>query len=373
MSSWKRICLFYTYDDGYKPDDNVTLISKVDVSNSLHLHHHDSATVTIVSVKPKRTENYQVWSCAMLLALEGKYKIDFIDRSCRRLGHPNDQVLKVLKPNLLFENNTEIIYDICQRAKHTKEPFPLSDHVSIEIGELVHLNLDVKFVEDIVPVKKNSQHSNEQSVQDLTHLNIFNSYYLDNLPNMPNDEFPICLMMRREGTPSLTDNLYFAYVLNKSVEPKFFWESSKHQHWVDAMNTEMDDLYRNNNWELAELPEGRKAIGSKWVFTIKYKSDRETERYKARLVAKGYNQREGINFDKTFTPVEKIVTIRCLINLAVQNGWTLYQMHVNNVFFYGDLSESIYMSLPPSCFHDSENKVCKLNKSLYGLKKAPRQ
>ncbi|GJW64924.1 putative RNA-directed DNA polymerase [Tanacetum coccineum] len=169
------------------------------------------------------------------------------------------------------------------------------------------------------------------------------------------------------------DNYCFTSVLNKSFEPKSFEEAAKHQPWIDAMNSEMDALYRNNTWDLVELPKGRKAIGSKWVWKIKYKSDGEIERYKARLVAKGFNQREGIDFDETFSPVVKIVTVRCLINLAVQNGWTLYQMDVNNAFLYGDLNETVYMSLPPGYFPKDETRVCKLNKSLYGLKQAPRQ
>ncbi|GJY36641.1 ribonuclease H-like domain-containing protein [Tanacetum coccineum] len=79
------------------------------------------------------------------------------------------------------------------------------------------------------------------------------------------------------------------------------------------------------------------AIGSKWVFKIKYKSSGEIERYKARLVAKGFNQKEGIDFDETFSPVVKIVTVRCLINLVVQNNWSLFQLDINNAFLYGDL------------------------------------
>ncbi|GJW53973.1 putative RNA-directed DNA polymerase [Tanacetum coccineum] len=169
------------------------------------------------------------------------------------------------------------------------------------------------------------------------------------------------------------ENYCFATMLNKRVEPKTYLEASQHKHWVDAMNAEMDALYRNNTWEIIDLSIGRKAIGSKWVWKIKYKSNREIERYKARLVAKGFNQREGIDFDETFSPVVKIVTVRCLINLVVQSGWSLFQMDINNAFLYGDLEETIYMTLPPGYFPANETKVCKLNKSLYGLKQAPRQ
>ncbi|GKG05624.1 ribonuclease H-like domain-containing protein [Tanacetum coccineum] len=116
------------------------------------------------------------------------------------------------------------------------------------------------------------------------------------------------------------------------------FEASQHKHWIDAMNAKMDALYRNNTRELTHLPAGRKVIGSKWVHKIKYKLDGAIKRFKARLVVEGYNQRKGIDFDETFSPVVKIVTVRCLINLIVQSDWTLYQMDINNAFLYGDLN-----------------------------------
>ncbi|GJY60254.1 putative reverse transcriptase domain-containing protein [Tanacetum coccineum] len=86
--------------------------------------------------------------------------------------------------------------------------------------------------------------------------------------------------------------------------------------WVEAMNQEMEALNRNGTWTIIDLPSGRKPIGSKWVYKVKYKSSGEVERFKARLVAKRYTQKEDIDYEETFSPVVKIVTARSNLKLA---------------------------------------------------------
>ncbi|GKD61280.1 ribonuclease H-like domain-containing protein, partial [Tanacetum coccineum] len=122
------------------------------------------------------------------------------------------------------------------------------------------------------------------------------------------------------------------------------------------MNKKMDTLYKNDTWEICDLPKDRKSIGGKWVFKIKYKSNGEIERYKARYVVKGYNQKEGIDFDETFSPVVKIVNVRCLINMAVQNNWSLFQLDINNAFLYGELDKIVYMELPEGYYSSDDKK-----------------
>ncbi|RVW82677.1 Retrovirus-related Pol polyprotein from transposon TNT 1-94 [Vitis vinifera] len=144
--------------------------------------------------------------------------------------------------------------------------------------------------------------------------------------------------------------------------------------WYNAMKDEMSSMRCNDVWDLVELPNGVKTIGCKWVFKTKKDSSGNIERYKARLVAKGFTQKEGIDYTETFSSVSKKDSLRIILALVAHFDLELQQMDVKTTFLNGELEEEVYMKQPegfPSS--DGEQLVCKLKKSIYGLKQASRQ
>jgi hypothetical protein len=164
---------------------------------------------------------------------------------------------------------------------------------------------------------------------------------------------------------------HYAYMAKvvQDVEPICFEDAVGHALWDKAMDEEMAALDANMTWELVPLPEGKKAIGCKWVYKMKHNSDGNISRYKARLVAKGYAQTHGIDYEETFALVAKMATVRAVIAVATSRGWVLYQMDVKNAFLHGKLQEEVYLDQPPR-YEDMSHPdyVCKLCKALYGLK-----
>ena len=138
--------------------------------------------------------------------------------------------------------------------------------------------------------------------------------------------------------------------------------------WRAACQYEIDALAKNRTWDLVDLPTGRKAVKSKWVF--KRKAD---GRFRARLVAKGFTQIQGIDYDETFSPVARFESLRLLLALAALSDWEIHQMDVKSAFLNGLLDEEIFMEQPYGFIvPDQSDKVCLLRKAIYGLKQASR-
>ena len=144
------------------------------------------------------------------------------------------------------------------------------------------------------------------------------------------------------------------------------------EKWLQAMNSEMDSIYENEVWTLVDPPIGTKPIGCKWVFKKKTDMDGKVSTYKARLVAKGCSQKYCFDYDETFSPVAMLKSIRIILAIAAYYDYEIWKMDVKTGFLNEHLQEEVYMIQPEGFVSKDPNKVCKLQKSIYGLKQASR-
>jgi hypothetical protein len=157
--------------------------------------------------------------------------------------------------------------------------------------------------------------------------------------------------------------------------PTTFKEAAKKPEWHDAAIQEYKGLVENGTWELVTRDLAKNLIDPKWTFKLKENADGTINKYKARLVAKGYTQVEGVDYNETFAPVAKFDTIRTMLAMAALLGMNVCQMDVNTAYLHADVEEDLYMRQPEGFELEGPNGeelVCKLKKSLYGLKQSGR-
>ncbi|GJV39977.1 ribonuclease H-like domain-containing protein [Tanacetum coccineum] len=261
------------------------------------------------------------------------------------LGHPADPVLNVLKYSLnIDKKDNTICCEFYQRAKQTREPFPLSDHKSKSLGDLVHLDLwgtykvtsseGFRFFLTVVDdytravwvylIKSKDEDSEVRKndstnvFQDVNHINFFDIEY----PEIPNDDESVANDLNKGKSDSISSSEF------------------------------------GSNINTANFPVDLEMM----LIAIKFRSSGEIDRYKAKLVAQGFGQKEGIDYEETFSPVVKMVTVRCLLNIHASMSWHVFQLDVNTAFLYGDLEEVVFLK-PPEGYFPSDNK----SKSDYSL------
>ncbi|GJW35938.1 ribonuclease H-like domain-containing protein [Tanacetum coccineum] len=251
------------------------IISKIEnlkLSNGLSLYDVmviPEYCVTLISVHKLAKENKHDWHC--------------------RLGHLAEPVMNVLKNSLQIPNDNERVANDLNKGKSDSSSSSVFGS-NINIADFpVDSENDADSSDEFVATQNEEVATLEENV-----------FFEGNLDKNPSSSQGV-QNVRRSSRQSVFLRNYNDFV----VEPKVKY-ASKYPHWTDAMNQEMDTLLRNGTWEIVQLPEGRKAIGSKWIYKIKFRSSGEIDRYKARLVAQGFRQKEGIYYDETFSPVVKM-------------------------------------------------------------------
>ncbi|KAE8225489.1 hypothetical protein CF326_g7860, partial [Tilletia indica] len=165
----------------------------------------------------------------------------------------------------------------------------------------------------------------------------------------------------------------------QELEPATYAEAKRRLDWGKwnkAMDEQMEALVGMHTWDVVELPPGRKAIGSRWVYKLKLDEDGVAHRWKARLVAQGFTQVAGVDYFETFAPVARLDSLRVILALAAHFDWVIHQVDVVTAYLNGDLEEEVYIRQPPGYEKgDSRrnNMVCRLRLPLYGLKQSGRQ
>ncbi|RVW68568.1 Retrovirus-related Pol polyprotein from transposon RE1 [Vitis vinifera] len=160
----------------------------------------------------------------------------------------------------------------------------------------------------------------------------------------------------KESEPVIVP-IHWEFGFNPDQIPKNIKEALEIPKWKEAVMEKIRALEKNGTWEVMTLPRGKKPVGCKWVFKVKYKVDGTVERYKARLVAKGFSQTYDIDYIETFALMAKLNTIRVLLSLAANLDWPLHQFDIKNAFLNGELEEEVFMMLPPRfCKEEKETR-----------------
>ena len=198
--------------------------------------------------------------------------------------------------------------------------------------------------------------------------------------NEPNESTdvpePAAERAREEGTENSIIHYAFANVVTDESDPIDYKEAisgPNRDHWIDSMHREIGNLQRLDVYELCSLPQGRKAVGSRWVYKIKRDPEGKPKEFKSRLVAQGFTQKYLVDYDQVHAPVARTSSFKLLAVIAAYFGLQAHQLDVKAAFLHGELEEEIYMRQPPGFSKEGQEElVLKLKKSIYGLKQSGR-
>ncbi|KAL0556725.1 hypothetical protein IC582_005241 [Cucumis melo] len=298
---------------------------------------------------------FKIWGCPAHVLVTNPKKLEPRSRLCQFVGYP-----KETRGGLFFDPQENRVF-VSTNATFLEEDH-MRDHKprsKLVLNEAT--NESTRVVDEVGPSSR---------VDETTTSGQFHHFQSLRMP-------------RRSGRIVSQSNRYLGLTETQVVIPddgvedplsyKQAMNDVDKDQWVKAMDLEMESMYFNSVWELVDLPKGVKHIGCKWIYKRKRDSTGKVQTFKARLISKGYTQREGVDYEETFSHVAMLKSIRILMSIATFYDYEIWQMDVKTAFLNGNLEESIFMSQPEGFItQGQEQKICKLNRSIYRLKQASR-
>lgn len=295
----------------------------------------------------------KIWGCPAYVKRIVSDKLDAKSDKCLFIGYPKET------RGYQFYHPLEQKVFVSRHAVFLEKEFLLQENSGsvVELDEVQDTPIDIEEIPGQIP--QPTTHSDEPSVEPFVTPHPRRSGRTRNIPERYG------FLISESNDVSLIDD-------EEPIDYEDVLKSSERDKWLDAMKSEMDSMYENQVWNLVDPPEGIKPIGCKWVFKKKTDMDGNVITYKARLVAKGYRQKQGIDYDETYSPVAMLKSIRMLLAIAAHYDYEIWQMDVKTAFLNGNLLEDVYMIQPEGFTSVDKTKVCKLQRSIYGLKQASR-
>jgi len=321
-----------------------------------------------------------VWGCPAEVRLYNPHekKLDFRTVSGFFIGYPekskgfrfycpNHSTRIVESGNARFIENAEVSARSSDQCNSDLQE--ITEQVTVPLSVISKVVVPTVVSKVIIPIVPEQQTTNEDIPID--------NIVVDDVVE-PND-IPL-RRSTRERRSAISDD-YLVYLQESEIDSaiddpvsyKKAIECEESDKWIDAMKDELKSMEQNQVWDLVKLPHDSKRVGCKWIFKIKRDSKGKIERYKARLVAKGFTQKDGIDYKETFSPVSKKDSLRIIMALVAHYDLELHQMDVKTAFLNGELEEEVYMDQPEGFSIGGKDMVCKLKRSIYGLKQASRQ
>ena len=311
-------------------------------------------------------------------------KLDIKARSCLYVGHDNQakgyRVYDPVSRTVKLSRNVVFI----KKKAQNKEPreITIKDPFEIQINDISAFTENKnKIPNEAVIQNEELNEDEEEEFHDAEEIIQQPVQELNPAINVQNQANEVPNQVERLNQRPVRSNAgklparFADYEVNniQHSEPRNYKEAiqcSEKDKWMEAMNEEIKCLNNNNTWDLVDLPESRRAVGSKWVFKKKLDENNQVISHKARLVAQGFSQKYGTDYDEVFAPVTRSSTFRMLLAVSAKRKYIVKQFDIKSAFLNGELKEEIYLKQPPG--FQINNQVYRLKKSLYGLKQAAR-